>query len=127
MKDYKIEYSIYLENEKRSSKNTLESYLRDLNQYSEYLASVGIKDAKNVTNATITEYISFLSRQGKSDSTVSRNIATLRNYYTFLTAMRITASNPTAGIKAKKVGKKLPDVLTSQETPCSWHLKTSGG
>ena len=115
MKDYKIEYSIYLENEKRSSKNTLESYLRDLNQYIEYLASVGIKDAKSVTNATITEYVAFLSRQGKSDSTVSRSIATLRNYYTFLTAMRITSSNPTAGIKGKKVEKKLPDVLTSQE------------
>ncbi len=115
MKDYKIEYSLYLENEKHASKNTLESYLRDVSQYSEYLAGAGIKDAKSATNATITEYVSYLTRLGKSNATVSRNVATLRNYYTFLTAMGITKSNPTAGVKTQKAEKKLPDVLTSQE------------
>lgn len=115
MKDYKIEYSIYLENEKHASKNTLESYLRDLGQFCEYLGSVGVNDAKTVNNNQISDYVAYLGRLGKSESTISRNIATLRNYYTFLTAVGISKSNPTAGIKTKKAEKKMPDILTSQE------------
>ena len=115
MKDYKIEYTVYLENEKRASKNTLESYLRDLGQFSDYLTAANIKDAKNVNNQTIADYVDFLLRQGKSDATVSRNVATLRNYFTFLASMGICKSNPTVGIKTKKAEKKLPDILTSQE------------
>ncbi|MBQ5810862.1 MAG: site-specific tyrosine recombinase XerD [Clostridia bacterium] len=115
MKDYKAEYTIYLENEKKASKNTLESYLRDVSQFSDFLSAEGIKDSKAVNEQVISSYIAYLTRCGKSDATVSRNIATLRNYFTFLTSMGICKSNPTAGIKTKKAEKKLPDILTNQE------------
>lgn len=115
MKDYIKEYTIYLEHEKKASKNTLESYLRDVNQFAVYLESVDIKDAKSVNSIVINDYIAYLNRQGKSEATVSRCVATLRNYYTFLTAVGIGKNNPTVGIKVKRAEKKLPEILTSQE------------
>ena len=39
MTDYIAAYKTYLLNVKKSSSNTVESYIRDVNQYSEYCTS----------------------------------------------------------------------------------------
>ena len=61
----------FLETEKKASNNTLQSYKRDLKQFSEYLEENEIKYNK-VTEREIKEYLQFLAEQDKKPSTISR-------------------------------------------------------
>ena len=59
----------YLINDKKSSSNTVESYLRDLLQFSTYCASIKISNVQKVKTDTINGYMDHLTNQGKSDAT----------------------------------------------------------
>ena len=72
----------FLEVDKKASNNTLQSYKRDLTQFSEYLDEKGIKYNK-IDEEEIKEYLEELERQGKKPSTVSRTIASIRAFYQY--------------------------------------------
>ncbi len=115
MRDYKKEFEIYLEYEKKASENTRESYMRDLSQFFVYAEGKGIRDLKSVSKDFLGEYVAHLRHAGKSESTVTRNVASLRCYYTFLSSAGICKANPTAEIKMNRTEKKMPEILTGQE------------
>ena len=108
-------FSDYLVNVKRASSNTLSSYLRDIRQFGEYLDShedVGYAEADE---DVLGNYIAWLRSAGKSVSTVSRNIASLKCFYSFLVSQRLASSNPTGKLVPDKTTQKLPQILTSKE------------
>ncbi|MBR4578455.1 MAG: site-specific tyrosine recombinase XerD [Oscillospiraceae bacterium] len=112
---YYDKFRNYLINEKKASSNTLSSYLRDIRQFGEYLDShedVGYTDADELV---LGNYISFLRSAGKSVSTVSRNIASLKCFYSYLVSQRLAESNPTGKLVPDKTTQKLPQILTSKE------------
>lgn len=113
--DYVKLFKTYLLNEKKSSSNTVESYLRDINQFSTYCTSENLKDISQVDGAFIDKYIIYLSEAGKSESTKSRIIASLRCFYRFLLSRGFCEANPLEGLKVKKAERKLPDVLDANE------------
>ncbi|HHW46437.1 MAG TPA: tyrosine recombinase [Clostridiales bacterium] len=115
MKDYFVEFKVFLENEKKVSKNTLESYLRDISQFAQYAAENSLDDLAKADGQFINDYIKYLKVDGRSDSTISRITSALRCYYKFLLAMRITDTNPVKNVKFKKNTKKLPEILTNKE------------
>lgn len=104
----------YLINERKSSANTVESYLRDLRQFAEYLVNSGC-DLVTVSSGDISSYISYLHNAGKSAATVARCAATIRNFYSLLCSRGILEDNPSSEIKADKVVAKAPEILTSEE------------
>lgn len=105
----------YLEVEKELSYNTIESYNRDLKQFSNYLRENGIFDFANVNKTLIITYLMSLQKSGKSVSTVSRNIASLRSFYQFLLNEGIISKDPTINLQSPKQEKKLPSILTPKE------------
>lgn len=115
MKDYFDLFKSYLTDEKKSSANTIESYLRDISQFSSYCSSVNLIDLSLVDTVFLNKYIDHLTIMGKSESTKSRIVASLRCYYKYLTSKEITKSNPVDSVKIKKTEKKLPGVLDSKE------------
>ena len=115
MKDFKKEFSVFLETEKKVSKNTLESYLRDLSQFFDYADSNDIKSADAVDNDFVKQYIIHLQKSGKSYSTQTRALASLRCYYSFLSSMKIVKQSPIYDIKLSKPEKKFPEILTNKE------------
>ncbi len=108
-------FNNYLVNVKKASANTLSSYLRDIRQFGEYLEShqeVGYAEAdENV----LAEYIGWLRGAGKSVATVSRNIASLKCFYSFLVSQQLVETNPTGKLVPDKTTQKLPQILTSKE------------
>ncbi len=114
MNNYLDVFKIYLSEEKKSSKNTFESYIRDLTQFFEYCYSVGTAP-DNTTSEFLNNYFEFLSVKGKSEATKSRILASLRCYYRFLLNREIVKINPVDEIHLKKSPKKLPDILDSNE------------
>lgn len=115
MKKHITAFKQYLELEKKSSKNTVESYIRDITQFSDYCASFKINTAKNVKTATINSYMDSLAKAGKSDSTKARISASLRAFFRYLMSIGVVNDNPVNSAAKNKVAKKLPGVLEAND------------
>ena len=104
----------FLQNEKKLSDNTLQSYKRDILQYQSYVEENGINYTK-VSKEDIKTYLNYLKQIGKKSSTISRNLASIRSFYQFLIRNRKIKNDPTEEVQSPKVEKRVPSVLTAQE------------
>ena len=114
MTDYADKFRDYLLNVKKSSANTVESYMRDINQYLSYCGASS-KKVETADSGVLRAYIDYLSLAGKSEATKSRIVASVRCFYRFLISNGIAKSNPADGIKLQKTEKRLPGILDSNE------------
>lgn len=108
------EFKSYLTTEKKSSTNTVSSYVRDLTQFNRYLQVEGVSLAEADTEV-IEGYDSWLTGKGKSAATVTRSLASLKCFYGWMVSTGRRESNPALGAKSIKVERKLPQILTNQE------------
>lgn len=113
MKEYD-KFKQYLINVKKSSSNTVESYMRDIAQYSDYCAAEKT-DILSADNGVLRGYLEYLTAIGKSDATKTRVTASVRCFYRFLIAEGTLKRNPADGIKLQRTEKKLPGILDSNE------------
>ena len=104
----------FLENEKKVSQNTLQSYKRDLKQFEKYIED-NDEDYSQFTEEGIKEYISYMQEIGKKPSTISRGLASIRSFYQYETKNKTVEKDPTEGIQSPKIEKRVPSVLTSNE------------
>lgn len=112
--DYQSGYAHYLTEEKRASANTLSSYLRDVTQYLHWLEGEGVPP-EQAAQKDVESYTRFLSAKGKSAATVTRSLASLKSFYSYLIAEGRVSVNPARGLAPAKVERKLPHILTSKE------------
>ena len=115
MKDYISEFRTYLLNVKKCSANTLDAYLRDISQFIAYCNMNGTTDLKKIDKSFINKYLEYLEFLGKSASTKSRLIASVRCYFKFLISFGVADSNPADGIRFKKAETKMPGILDSKD------------
>ena len=104
----------FLENEKKVSVNTLQSYKRDLKQFEKYLETSEEK-YKELTDEGIKDYIKYMQEEGKKPSTISRGLASIRSFYQYEAKNKVVEKDPTEGIQSPKIEKRVPSVLTSNE------------
>ena len=104
----------FLENEKKVSSNTLQSYKRDLKQFEKYLEE-SAKDYSKITEEGIKDYIEYMQEIGKKPSTISRGLASIRSFYQYETKNKTVEKDPTDGIQSPKIEKRVPSILTSKE------------
>lgn len=109
------QYEDYLKNIKKASDNTLSSYLRDLRQLKGYLELHTEEDFLTVSPEELAEYTHWMKAQGKSVPTISRSIASIKNFYKFLMSQNIVDENPAMGLVPEKAVQKLPQILTGKE------------
>ena len=91
---------------------TIVSYREDLNLFQLILEDNF--DVKNLTRDHLNMFLTKLSNEGKSISTVLRRISTIRNFYIYLQRMNIINSNEIL-IDLPKQSKHLPSVLSLEE------------
>lgn len=115
MKDYQIEFERYLTDSKGVSKNTFESYMRDIGQFVHYLDVCGYDSIQSVDSDAVNGYIDYCQKSGRSNSTITRITASVRCYFQFLAKEGIVSANPMSGVKAVKAEKKLPEILSGKE------------
>ncbi len=105
----------FLENDKKVSNNTLESYKRDLEQFKSYINSNNKKYTK-IKEEDIKDYLQYLLKeQNKKPSTISRMIASIRSFYQYEVKVGKIEKDPTINVQSPKIEKKAPCVLTSEE------------
>ena len=107
-------YFDFLENEKKLSDNTLQSYKRDLKQFKQYIETYD-KQYNKMHEDDIKDYIKYLQKIGKKASTISRCIASIRSFYQFELKNRKIKNDPTDNIQSPKIEKRVPSILTSNE------------
>ena len=104
----------FLENDKKVSSNTLQSYKRDLKQFEKYIQEKG-EDYSKITDEGIKTYIKYMQEIGKKPSTISRGLASIRSFYQYEVKEQKIEKDPTEGIQSPKIEKRVPSVLTSNE------------
>lgn len=105
----------YLAEEKKASGNTLSSYMRDIRQLGEYLEENSGHDIADATDDDLEGYIEYLREEGKSVSTVSRCIASIKCLYTTLCIKRLLTKNPSLRLTPEKAERHTPDILSKEE------------
>lgn len=105
----------YLHQEKHTSANTEVSYARDLNKMSQYLVAQGIDGVQKVTPTVLQSYILYLEKEGRKPSTISRSIASIKAFYHYMEKECHLTSNPSEDLKAPKIEKKLPTILSTED------------
>ncbi len=109
-------YENYLAKVKQASDNTISSYMRDIRQFSEWLGGSEGTEIVNATQLNIRNYLDYLREQGKSGATISRSLASLKNFYAYLVSTGFLEASPISGdIHVDRGEKKLPQILSGKE------------
>ena len=108
-------YENYLSKVKQASNNTISSYMRDVRQFSAWLSENVKVNAIDATQVNIGEYLSALEEEGRTPSTISRCLASLKNFYAYVVSAGFLEKTPVRDIQIKRGEKKLPQILTGRE------------
>ncbi|MDI6452015.1 site-specific tyrosine recombinase XerD [Peloplasma aerotolerans] len=109
------DFEYYLKNEKGSSKNTIESYLRDLKQYALFLEKYhSITKPRDIEKKHIEGFLKSLKKQVGSKS-LARKLTALKSFHHFLSIENEIEEDITKKIVSPKVQKSLPKVLSVDE------------
>jgi len=105
----------YILTEKGLSRNTADSYNRDLIKFMDFLDVHSRKGLLSVTRDDIVLFLGYLLKQGNKPRSVSRALVAVRVFYKFLVTEGIVKKNPASLVEGMKVEKGLPRVMTYSE------------
>ena len=108
-------YENYLTKVKQASANTVASYMRDIRQFSAWLSENEEAEVLDATQQNIGAYLSHLEEEGRSGATVSRSLASLKNFYSYVVSTGFLEQTPVTDIHVERGEKKAPQILTSKE------------
>ena len=109
------EFISYLHEVKKTSNNTEISYQRDLLKMARFMYGQGVMDVRNITSTNMNSYILYLEKKGFAAATISRSIASAKAFFIYLFRQGIVKEDPAEVLKAPKVEKKIPDVLSTDD------------
>lgn len=108
------EYLSFLQVEKGLSKNSLESYRRDLARLRAAAEAAGC-EPHLLGKAEMAQFVMSLSREGLAPKSVGRALSAVRGFYRFLLLDGHVKADPTSDISAPHGEQKLPRFLTQME------------
>ena len=109
-------FILYMHTEKHTSENTEVSYKRDLEKMEQFLSKQGIDTIETVTVTALNSYVLYLEKIGRKPSTISRSIASMKAFFHYLAREGEITVDPSESLKPPKIEKKLPEILTIEET-----------
>ena len=120
-----LNFISYLHNIKKTSNNTELSYKRDLGKMRQYLEENGISGLNDITEEVLDSYIVYLEENQFAAATISRNIASMKAFFHYLCKEGVIEKDISMGLKAPKIEKKMPEILTPEEV--IWLLEQPKG
>ena len=115
MTEFSLQFQDYLIHTKNASENTVASYMRDIRQFIAYLTQFEPVELAGVQRSHICDYITWMQHAGKSSATISRSVASLKNFFAFAVMRGVCAQSPVHDIHVEKSTRKLPQILTGKE------------
>ena len=104
----------YARVEKGLAVNSIESYRRDLTEFSAFLSRQG-KTLAAVERDDIRSFLRQLYERDLGARSVARHLVSLRNLFRFMVREGRLAGDPTAEIEAPKLDQSLPKYMTVDE------------
>ena len=119
MDDLIRDFQTYLTTERNVSEHTRMAYIKDVEEYAEFLQKNNFIDnidgILNVAADTVRAYLGYLFRRKVKKVTVNRKISSLRSFYKFLIRSGKTKNNPAGMIQSSKTEKYMPNFLSVDE------------
>lgn len=109
------EFIGYLHTVKKTSSNTEISYKRDLLKMVQFFERQGVDSIEKVSKTNLNSYMIFLETQKFAAATISRNVASIKAYFNYLVKKKKVTINLAEDIKAPKIDKKIPDILSVED------------
>ncbi|MDY4028139.1 MAG: site-specific tyrosine recombinase XerD [Butyrivibrio crossotus] len=109
------QFVAYLHNIKETSTNTELSYRRDLKKVIAFLRARNLTKWVDAKEEDLKDYIASMGEQHFAAATISRNIASIKALFHFMAQEGIVKKDITDGLKAPKIEKKMPEILTMDE------------
>ena len=109
------DYQLFLKIERGLSKNSIDSYTRDLKKLLGYLENHEISVSPIKIDLEIIQGFIYEIAKTVKPTTQSRVISGLRNFFDYLIFEDYRENNPTELIETPKIGRKLPDTLSFSE------------
>jgi integrase/recombinase XerD len=115
VKDNIAQFLDYLALERGLSKNTLLSYKRDLNKFSDYLNKKGVSSFSGAKKSDVTDFMLYEKDKGLSANSIARSLAAIKTLFRFLTREGFLKIDVTNVIDTPKLWKHLPETLSLDE------------
>ena len=100
--------------ERGASRNTLDSYRRDILAFAADCARVGAS-LKGATREHVRSHLAGLSGAALKPSSQARKLSALRRFYAFLYAEGIKREDPCGAVEAPRLTRPLPKILSAEE------------
>lgn len=109
------DYKFYLQIERGLAKNSILSYSRDLSKLVDFLETNEIKDGpKNISKDILQQFI-YDHAKTVNPRSQARLISGLKSFFNYLIFEDLRKDNPLELIESPKIGRKLPDTLSTEE------------
>lgn len=116
------DYIHYLRFEKRYSPHTLTAYLRDLEQFRDFLkAEYEVSALGSINHFHIRGWLAGMKGDKQTARTVNRKLSSLNSYFRYLMRLGHTDKNPVRQLHAQRLPERLPVYLKESEAA---HLLT---
>ena len=115
MDEHLDSFLVYLTMNRGLSKNTIESYSRDISSLTAFLGKRGISDPAAVSEREIAAFFEHLRKKKLSPRSVARNIVSLKQFFRFLLTEKVITGDPMRNTVSPKPAKTLPHTLSLSE------------
>ena len=109
------EYQMYLKIERGLSKNTIDSYTKDLEKLCLFLKENNMSISPIAIDANIVKQFIYEVAKKLNPRSQARIISGLRSFFDYLVFEEYRNTNPTDLLETPKIGTKLPDTLSQNE------------
>lgn len=124
MDEYMEKYIRFIKS-KKLSKNTIEAYSNDLEKFFAFLNDRE-EQFNEVDEFLIMSYVQQLIKEGIANSSINRNLVTLRNFYKFLLQNHLIIESPMINYELPRIKRNLPEILTIEEIEMLLNLPDIG-
>ena len=101
MENKVLEYVEYLKKTKGISLNTEMAYRRDLMKLVKYLDAQNVSDVTQITVTNLNSYMLYMEKQGLTNTTISRNVASIKGFFQYLVREGILAEDVSSTLTSK--------------------------
>ncbi|HEX7061223.1 MAG TPA: tyrosine recombinase XerC [Woeseiaceae bacterium] len=101
----------HLKYERRLSPHTCLHYRRDLDAFSAFCERAGLTRWAEVDSGHVRAFAAACFRRGLGARSIARRLSAVRSFCRFLVREKRLRANPAVGVRAPKIGKRLPGTL----------------
>lgn len=105
----------YLSLEKGLSKNTVSSYISDINFFVTHLKKKGLDDFCKLTRDDILDYLESCSDSKMESTSIARKLVSIKVFFRFLLSEKLIKADVTDVMNSPKLWRVIPDFLSIKE------------